>query len=194
MTNDLTELWHRVSSVRPWIGIAALLTAALLAYYSLLGVRYWTTQERLSMLDGQLSGFLLARSDRADAAEGYLESQERLLEELNGLFQYPTADELAATVADLAARAGVELRSMAMGDVEVEISSGVRYQAQPMTVTAEGEKADLFRFVRLLNQEVPVATVSGVKLSNLDTSPLAQVHLVFYLSPEVSPEAGGKEP
>ena len=170
-----------------------LLTVGLLTYCVLLGVRYWIAQDRIAVLNRHLSEFLLVVPERTDLMQGRLEAQGRLQEELSGLFHHSSADELAAIVASIATGTGVELRSMAVGAIQHETQAGVEYELQPMTLAAHGEKADVFRFLARLIREVPTTAVSGLKLSNLDNVPSAHVRLLFYLSPEASPEAEGKQ-
>ena len=87
-------------------------------------------------------------------------------------------------VASTAQESGVALISSSVGDVQTDTLGDMVYQVRPVGITLDGDVINLYRFLTRLQQEIPVVAASKVRLSNLDTSPSAQVQLLFFLSPE----------
>ena len=53
-----------------------------------------------------------------------------------------------------------------------------------MTLTLEGGTDDLYEFLDLLYDQVPVTDVVNVRITSVDASPSSQLGLRFFLSPE----------
>ena len=58
----------------------------------------------------------------------------------------------------------------------------------PMALTLSGRTIDIYRFLSLLQQRLPVVSIPTVGLGGLDAVASAQVQLVFYFLPEASPD------
>jgi len=192
----LAELQRHLPRVKPWVAAAVLLAMCLLGYYAALGMRYWKASEQTASLTSQIhqlsgKGSEGLPEEKALAAE--LESQEQRWEKLYSLFSYPETDDLIAIVSATAQETPVDLMSVAVGDPQQKTRGGIQYQTQPMTITLQGEAPDIYRFLSLLYQEVPVTAVSGFRITGLEGAPSAQVHLLFHLSPQATSENRGAD-
>ena len=61
---------------------------------------------------------------------------------------------------------------------------GIRYQIQPIVVTALGSPRGIFSFLESLGEPAPSAVVSSIQLSGLDSASVAKLSIQFYLSPQ----------
>lgn len=136
----------------------------------------------------------LLLEENIDALKQQLEAKELLLEDgnlqleaLNGLFQYPSTDELMKVVANTALEMGMTLISISSGELQIETVGPMDYQVRRVGLTLGGEPADFSNFLAQLRETVPVATAADIRLSKLDEDPTAQVTLMFFLSPVTVP-------
>ena len=98
-----------------------------------------------------------------------------------------------AAVASVASAASVELTSMNPDTPRSEVLGELQYQVQTLAIAVRGETADLYSFLSLLHQQVPVVIASNISIGGFGGRPQAQLQLLFYLSPgpieEPEPEA-----
>ncbi|MEE9247649.1 MAG: hypothetical protein V3U79_03015 [Dehalococcoidia bacterium] len=191
MPKSLADLRRHLSRVKPWVAVAALLAIALLGYYAILGMRYMDASGEVTSLNSQIQ--LLSRRmgptpPDIEPLKAELESQGQRLEVLRDLFAYQEADHLVGILADTAQETAVALGQVSVGSIRLEIQEEIKYRIQPMTATVQGESVDIYRFLSLLQQTVPVVSVSSINISGLEGFPSAQVQLLFYLSPEAASE------
>ena len=73
--------------------------------------------------------------------------------------------------------------SIASGELETETVGAMTYQVRRVGLTLGGEPADFYKFLARLQELVPVAFATDVRLSKLDKDPSAQATLLFFLSP-----------
>ena len=135
----------------------------------------------------------LLLEEKIEALKQQLEAEELLveagslqLEELDGLFQYPSTDDLLKIVANTAQETGLSLISISAGELQTETVGAMTYQVRRVGLKLGGEPADFFKFLAQLQEMVPVASATDVRLS-LDKDPAAQVTLLFFLSPVTAP-------
>ena len=191
MVSSLTELRQHLSRVKPWVGVAVLLAVALLGYYSVLGMRYLDASERVASLNSeirQLTASLGKPLPDEEALRAERESQEQRLKTVRSLFNYPESDDLVGVFSATAREAAVALGQVTVGDRRLEPLGEIHYWTQPMVATLQGETVDIFMFLSLLQQKVPMAQVVSISMSGLEGLPSAQVQLVFYLSPQAASE------
>ncbi len=191
MPKSLAELQRHLSRVKPWVAVAALLAIALLGYYSIMGMNYLNASGEVASLNSEIQ--LLSRRlgptpPDMEALKAEQESLGQQLEGLRDLFGSREGDDLVAILSDTAQETAVALGQVAVGDSRPETQGEIQYRIQPMTATIEGEAVDIYRFLSLLQQKVPVASVKGIDISGLDGLASAQVQLLFYLSPEATSE------
>ena len=189
---DLGKLLKRLSGVNPWTAAMLLLAAGVLGYYAVLGARYWSASQRVEALTGQVQQLTAAQKRTALPATHVVStSPERRLEELRGLFAYSSTDDMIAIVSSTARETGVSLVSVSVGEAQPKPQGNVKYQAPPLSLRLQGGTDAIYRFLARLQEVASSVTVTDIRLTSLDGLPLAQVQMLFYLSPE--PAAPAKE-
>lgn len=189
MTKNLIELKQSLSRVKPWVAVAAVLTVALLSYYTFLGARYWKASQQAPALDARVQQLLrVTRQELPEEviAQTELESAEERLKALRQLFIYPQTDDLLGIVAATAKDARVGLLSMTAGEQQTRTIDGITYQVQPITVSLLGEAGSVFKFISLMHQKVPVLSVARFGVASLDSTPSTNVQMQVLLSPEAA--------
>ena len=162
----------------------------LLGYFLVQGWRYQQASSDISSrtlqllkVDNSIKLIVLAGEAASAEPERALEEGQRSVEELRPLFSARSAENLMQVVADTAVEADVELTAITPKSTETKVLGDLQFEAQPIAISLQGETADLFRFLNLLQDNVPVAAVSAITIGSLSEFPLAQVQLFFYLSP-----------
>ena len=161
-----------------------------------LGVRFGLAFREAASLSGQIdqkaqNAFMLPDSE---ALELSLANGEQQLEEHRVWYSRPPNNDLMAQLSDVARKSRVDLISVTGVDPLEETRGTIKYQVQPMTVNVQGdEPEDIYRFISLLSETPPVATVSSISISGLEGGSTAQIRFLFFFSHEVAPEnQGGK--
>jgi Tfp pilus assembly protein PilN len=202
MPQNLAELRQRLSEVKPWAGVAAILAVVLLGYFLFQGWRYLQASAEIAPLTREIQGLdnsILLMVRAAKASEAKLREQaldgQRSEAELRDLFRRQSPEDLMAIVADTALATAVNLTSMSPEFPETQIRGELQYEVESLSVAVEGATTDLNRFLTSLHENLPVVSVSEIRIDNLDDAPATQVQLVFYLSPstieETEQEEGG---
>jgi hypothetical protein len=115
-----------------------------------------------------------------------LELQKLKLTETLIWFNYPQSHELMALLTDLAEGSGAKLSAITSGNPQSEVHDGLSYQVQPIDVTIDGSIHHVQQFLSSVKQELPVASVSAVRVDGEGVNAAARIELLLYLSPEVS--------
>ena len=190
MPQNLAELRQLLSRVKPWVGVAVILAVVLLGYFLVQGFRYWQASGDTSSLDREILD--LENSTRLMILRGLAASEEleeetaegqRSIEELNSLFSQRSAENLMTAVAATAVEAEVELTAINPSASQIKLLGELQYYVQPIGISVEGGTTELFRFLTLLHENIPVVSVSELSIGSLSDSPLAQMQLLFYLAP-----------
>ena len=191
MPQNIAELRQVLSRVKPWVGVAVILTVVLLVFYLVQGWRYWQASAESSSLNQEIEkseGKIALMSQSSESATAELESQQvgrqRSLEELRDSFSYRSTGNLMATVASVASAASVELTSMNPDIPRTEVLGELQYQVQTLAISIRGETADLYSFLSSLHQQLPAVIASEVTIGGFDGRPQTQLQLLLYLSPE----------
>jgi len=198
--DQIRQLLVRLKS---WIAVACILAVILIGYFAVQGIRYWraSSQEssilrEISVLDrriaaisptGDMAAKIEALKQQLDANELLLANRSLQIEELNGLFHYPSTDDLMKIVANTVQETGLNLISITAGEQRTEMVGPMAYQVREVGLTLGGEPADFYKFLAQLQEMVPVASATDLRLSKLDKDPSAQVTLLFFLSPVTVP-------
>ncbi len=177
----------RISRVKPWVAIALLAGVVITGIYGFQGYRYFDAWERTASMTAQTNA-LMALLSRDEPPLGNsairLDAGQQKLGDLKRSFEYDSIDGLIATLSNTAARADVGLSSINVSDPAPKIVEGIRYNIQPITVTALGTPQGIFRFLETIGEPAPSAVVSSIQLSGLDSTSMAKLTFHFYLSPE----------
>ena len=192
MFSTFAKLPHLLAKVKPWVGVATVLTVALLGYYGYLGMQYLGASDEVAVLETQVAqqkAVLRASTLNAANAEAGQETDEERLETLKTFFRYPNTDDLVGILSATAQDASVNLQRVIVGDEQIDDAGIVRYATVPMTAVIEGDLSSIYDFIFLLHRAVPVVQFSSVSLTGLQGTPTAQVQLTFFLAPETPEEA-----
>ena len=146
---NLAGLRQLISGVKPWVGVAVILSVVLLGYFLVQGWRYWQASGDISSLDREIL---------------YLENSMRLM--------------ILAGIA-----AAVELTAINPSPPEIKVLGELQYHVRPIAISVGGSTANIFWFLTLLYENIPVVLVSDLTISALGASPLVQMQIRFYLSP-----------
>ena len=123
-----------------------------------------------------------ALKQQLEAEEKLVEEGNLRLEEVNGLFQYPSTDDLLKIVADTAQKTGLNLISISTGELQPETVGPMFYQVRRVGLNLGGDPAEFVNFLALLQEMVPVTSATGVRFT-LEDDPKVEVTLLFFLSP-----------
>ena len=203
MPQNLDQLRQLLDRLRSWVAVACILAVILIGYFAVQGFRYWRawSQEssivrEISVLDRRIAAVSPTgdMAEKIEALKQQLEANDLLLadrglqlEELNGLFHYPSTDDLLKIVANTVQETGLNLISITAGELQTETVGLMAYQVREVGLTLGGEPADFYKFLAQLQEMVPVASATNLRLSKLDEDPSAQVTLLFFLSPVTVP-------
>ena len=191
MIQKLTAYQRALPHVRPWVALAVALVIVLLAYYGLLGARYWTATSQIALTTQQINQITRvlreALPGASPAADG-LEVQRQRINELGSVFRYRSRDDLVGIVAAIAEETSVSLTSLGLGERQTLEEEGILYQLQPMVIVVGGRMGDLDRFLARLSDTVSAVTVSNISIGGLESVPTANIELLFHLSPQISDE------
>ena len=177
----------QIARVKPWVAIALLFMAAILGIYVYQGFNYWNSWEKTGALTARTDTLTVILSRDAPPLEeisNRLETGQRRLEQLRQEFDYASIDSMISMLSTTASSAGVGLASISVSDPAPGEIDGVRYQIQPIAVTALGSPQGIFRFMESLSMPAPSAVVSSVQLAGLDSASVAKLNVKFYLSPQ----------
>ena len=194
MTPTFQNYWQKIAAARPWVVAAVVLAVVLAVYFAAQGYRYWQADRETSSARDDIS-----RLERAARTQfgGTTEQEAQLvadlirLDALHRLFDYPATDSLVSIVSETARLTGIDLRSMSVGKAKVEPLGILQYQVQPIAISVTGPTANVQDFLATLHERVPVVAASSPSMANLDSDPMTQLTLRFFLSPELIPEEGG---
>lgn len=155
--------------------------------YGYQGFHYWSSWDKTGSLTGRtdtLTAILSRDEPSLEEIAVRLDTGQRRLEQLRQEFNYASIDSLISMLSTTGSSAGVGLASMAVSHPAPQEINGIRYQVQPIAVTALGSPQEIFNFLEFLSEPAPSATVSSVQLSGLDSASVAKLSFRFFLSPQ----------
>ena len=168
---------------------------ALLAYYSTLGLRYMNASGDVSSFKAEISDLaakLKSTSPNVDALTVEQQALQAKLQDVQEGFMLSESDALIGIISTTAQETGVSLGRVTTSLLGSQERNGILFSTLPISVTLEGNTVDIYRFLSLLQQKVPVAQIADIALTNLEGDPTAQVQLLFFLSPEVPLDESGE--
>ena len=191
MAMAIDALRERLYRVKPWVGIAIVVALGLAVFYGVEGTRYWMASRQLEPLESKILQIDQSIQDilpSSEAIELDLEERQLLFEEWTGVFTYdgyPDTDKLLATVSGTAVEAVVNLTSIVIGDQASMNIDGLTYETLSLSLALTSKThGDVFLFLSMLHQKLPIFDVSGIDLAGFGGEPSADMTLLFYLSPE----------
>ena len=193
MSERLDELKLRLPKVKLWLVVAVLSGLVLMGYYSLEGKQYWEAIQEAKETARQIEliSNSMHKQDPQDVTDlpPTLQSRERDLDQLRAKFLYPITDELMSILSTTAVEIELDLTSIAMGSATPEISEGILYDTQPVSIALKGSSEATYSFLYLLQTRVPAAEVTDIRMtSSADADTVSRVQLLVYLSPALAPD------
>lgn len=187
MNKSLSEYQQYLSRVKPWVAVAVVAGVVVLGYVISVVNGYSTGTEEVASLTAKIDG-LSARTQQSPPDEAVLMAEQaveqRLLGSTLSLYSYEHRYKLVGIMSDVADEAGVSLAAVAVGDGSATSQGGVPLFSQTMNTSVTGDTLDIYRFLALLQERVPSTDVTSLSLGGLGANTSAQVHFVFFLSPE----------
>lgn len=186
----------QIARLKPWVAVALLLAAVILAIYAYQAFHYLSSWDKTGSLTARTDTLatILSREEPAlEEIEGRLDVGQQRLKQLRLEFDYASIDSLISMLSTAASSAGVGLASITVSAPAPEEIDGIRYQVQPIAVTALGSPQVIFSFLESLSGPAPSATVSSVQLSGLDSASVAKLGFRFYLSPQPVLDGEGED-
>ena len=193
MTTDFTQLWKNILGARLVIPALALIAVGLAAYYAYLGFSYWSAQNSITALNAKIPSYRQTDTTYVKDLERNLADQQEQRERSNRIFDYSDADLLTFLARDALLKAQVDIRSVAVGEIENKVVDTLSFEVRPVIITLRGRLSQIDLAIRNLNQELSVGAVKRITLTDLDRIPTARIDFVFYLSPDVSEDEGDKQ-
>ena len=191
------QLAININRVKPWVAAALLLAVVVLGVYAFQTYRYWSSTDRSVVLTQRtdILTALLAREEPALAeTAARLVAEQNRLEHLKGEFRYRANDGLITTLTTTAESNGIGLASITVADPAPEEIDGIRYQIQPIAVTALGSPEGITSFLESIGDLAPSATVCSIQLAGLDSTTVGKLRILFYLSPESIDDGEPEDP
>ncbi|MBI4312540.1 MAG: hypothetical protein HY681_12280 [Chloroflexi bacterium] len=179
---------------RPWTHALALLGGALIVYYLFLAFQYWQASSKVGTLDARRASLALALRGPAPQEAALAEEiarQEQKLARAGKAFTYPSQDSLLALALEASRDVGVALLAVQISEPSPLVQENVQYQTMTMTLTVSGSTRDVLDFLSTFSEKAPVSSVSDLRISGLESVPVAQVKYFVYLSPQPPPKKKG---
>ena len=179
----------QMSEVKPWVAVAVMLAVVILGIYAIQSYRGWSSWEKTESLasrTGNLTVILARDEPPLEDIANQTETSQRKLERLRQKFEYVSVDSLIAMLSTIASSSDVDLASITVSDPIADEIDGIKYEIQPIAVTALGSTQGIFGFLGSLDEPAPSAVVSSVQLAGMDAESVAKLSFHFYLSPEAS--------
>ena len=183
----LAEAQLYLSKVKPWALVAAIVALMVLGFYSVEGWRYWQAWDQSRVMTNQIqqiSAKLNQELPEVEISDGELDLRQRRLDYFEDMFKQSDISRLISIVSTTSWDSGVELPSISVGDPAFQEVGKTRYRTQSMSLSAQGDVRDIYRFLANLQQELPVLSVPKISISEPGPDSTAQIELVFYLQPE----------
>lgn len=191
MLKEFATTIYLMSKVRPWAAVAAIMAVLLMGYYLYLGAQYWRVTEQAPKLSVQVQN--LARTIRSASPDeavmaAELEVQLDELQDTMAEFSFTQPDGIVSILSKSADETSIVLLSITMESQDQRIIDDIQYDVQPMILTLQGNTTNIFAFVSLLHERIPVIGISGIRMTDLDAFPSAQIQLRALVNPELEPD------
>ncbi len=184
---NLTEARIYLSKLKAWAVIATLAAIIVVSFYSLEGWRYWQTWQESKVMNqqiDQISVKLQRANTMAEIAAGDLDLHQQRLEYLEEMFNQSDSNMLIGILSNISWDTGIELATITAGEpISDEIGSN-RYTTQPISLDAQGDIEDIYHFMSVLQEKLPIVSVTNLNISSPGPDAKAQIQLMFYMSPE----------
>ena len=191
MVKQLTVQMGRLRGINPWVLLALMGSAVLLASYLNLGLRYWQAtrdEAAFSSRVQRINADLQRPPPDLQKLRAELESSNTRWFQSQGSFDLADPSDLVGRVSSLAEEASVDLASVSLGATKVETWGENAYQVQPVSIALRGEVSQIYGFLALLNRETPAVSVSNIGIDGLGGGAAAQLQLAFYSLAGESPQ------
>ena len=189
MKSSFGDISKQLAKVKPWVGVAVVIGAALLGYYGFLGMNYLRASAEVSVLEEEIrtaSASLRVPAPDIEALEKERDVQEGRLSAVRGVSANLHSDDLVGILVATASETDVYLSRVGVGEVKTDQLDEVRYETQSMSLAIQGEITDMFQFLTSVQRKIPLTSVPTLNITSRDEDSSAQVDMVFYMSPQTN--------
>ena len=156
MAAELAKLRQRLPWLRPWMPAAAVMAIGIVGYGASLGMKYWTASLQVDSLISQLPAIPDVGGSTGDQMEKDLELQrQRFLGALKRSSYGPT--ELKAIIDETAEMTEVSVPSWSTNRLDTKTIGEFEFEIQPFKLEISGAAGNIYAFLSLLGEKVPVA-------------------------------------
>lgn len=182
-------LKHRfeLPKVRLWVVAATLVAGALMAYYAVLGYRYWSATGRVSEMTQRIDDLQserLAMASSMSNSDTVMQDGGAELQVQENKFDISGLGDMLTFLTTAAAGMDVWVLTVTEGDPSQLVEDGVSYTSLPVQMDVQGEVQHIFSFVDFLLLRAPSMEVVNLRFVSLEGTPLAQLEMAFHTSPK----------
>lgn len=191
---NLAEVRVYLSKLKAWAVIATLTALLVVSFYSFEGWRYWQAWEESKLMSQQIDQIntkLNKGTSGIEVAAGDLDLHQQRLEYFESMFNESDSNSLIGILSNISWDTEIELPTISAGEPTFENIGPYRYKTQPISLAAQGDIEDIYRFVSTLQEELPIVSVTNLSISDPGEEAKAQIQLVFYISPQLIADAEG---
>ena len=199
MPQSLSEIRQLLSKVKPWVSVAVVLGVVVAGYYAFQGMRYYEARgipfvgpqgkEHTQLVEiDAIVHKLAGPKPEAQVAASNLADQKLRFEKLDSQFNPREVNDLLNVLSITAEDTGLALLSISTGAQRTGLHGAAEYGKQPVILTVNGSAANISTFLRLIQQQIPVASVPSIEITGLDGAPTSRISIFFYFSKEETQE------
>ncbi len=187
MNKSLSEYQQYLSRVKPWIAVAVVVGVVVFGYAISVVRGYSSGTDEVASLTAKIDG-LSAKAPQSPPDEAVLMAEQAVEQQMLGsalsLYSYEHQYKIVDMMSEAADEVGVSLTVVAVGNSSAMSQGGVPLFSQSMNTSVTGDTLDIYRFLAVLQDRVPSTDVTSLTLGSLGANTSAQVHFLFFLSPE----------
>lgn len=185
MTDALSHYKNVYLELKLWARLAIPIALVLFVLYIVLGFQFWRAAGQKATLESEvseLSNLALLTGPSADALSEVLALRQEELTEYKGKLDQVSPHILLEEVYAESAFSSIDLQSVSFGDQREVTSGDTVFMVQPVALTIQGSWENLRLFLSGVQLRRPALSVGDIRASDLNTIPIVQLQLAFYLS------------
>ena len=132
----------------------------------------------------KINAKLIREPPTVEMSDGQLDLRQQRLEYFENMFNQADLSQLIGVVSTTSWDSRVELPSISLGDPTYEEVGKTRYLTQSISLSAQGDVEDIYKFLSNLQQELPILAVRQISIGEPGPTSTSQIQLTFYLQPE----------
>ncbi|MCH7553003.1 MAG: hypothetical protein IIC82_03275 [Chloroflexi bacterium] len=185
--NDLRTAWLRITSLKRWVLIAAVVGFVLAIYYLMLGVRYYNAANEEAALKDEILTVTRALQRRIPDEAPVLErlaDQELLVQTAGEPFTPLDTAAVIELLSRSASSAGVTMATINLSNIVPTAEQDVTFDTRTAEIVLSGSTDEIFAFLQAIRDAAPGVRVDDLDFSNLLSEPTAKTRLTFFMLPD----------